>query len=323
MKILSRPKGNAEEYGKWAVNPYKGCPNCCDYCYLKSGVWKNGLGGNEPRLKEGIVSQEHAYHVAMAEILENREQIKRDGGLFMTFTSDPCIRETRDLMFRIVSSCIGDCWRPKTPESNIIPVTILTKDATFCPWDLIGTKGTGSKDELDRMTWWMGSFGTYNPLAARTCLAVGWTLTGHDELEPNASPNGDRIKAMKYVSDKGYNVWASIEPVIDFASSKEMICQALAAGCRHFKIGLLTKNTRVVRRHYKLDDCLDFISEVMTLTEGKATVYWKESVRDFIRCWKGEKHPLSQTQIHTIFDIWPHSVGKDFDIFKPQTTNQI
>ncbi len=27
MKILSIPKKNAEEYGKWAVNPYLGCPN--------------------------------------------------------------------------------------------------------------------------------------------------------------------------------------------------------------------------------------------------------------------------------------------------------
>ena len=26
MKILSKPKGNAEEYGRWAVNPYNGCP---------------------------------------------------------------------------------------------------------------------------------------------------------------------------------------------------------------------------------------------------------------------------------------------------------
>ena len=317
MKILSRPKGNAEEYGKWAVNPWKGCSNSCHYCYLKSGVWKNGLGGNVPQLKEGIVSQEHAYHVAMAEILENREQIKRDGGLFMTFTSDPCIRETRELMFRIAGSCIGD---GVTPEERIIPVTMLTKDATFCGWEI---KEIRSVREALQLRAWLNHIATFRASKIATRLAIGWTLTGHDELEPNASPNAHRIEAMRYLAKGGYNVWASIEPVIDFASSKEMICQALAAGCTHFKVGLLTKNTRVVRRHYRLDDCLDFISEVMTLTEGKATVYWKESVRDFIRCWKGEKHPLSQTQIHAIFDIWPHSVGKDFDIFKPQTTNQI
>ena len=29
MKILSRPKKNAEEYGKWAVNAYIGCSNRC------------------------------------------------------------------------------------------------------------------------------------------------------------------------------------------------------------------------------------------------------------------------------------------------------
>ena len=32
LKILSRPQGNAEEYGRWSVNAYIGCSHGCHYC---------------------------------------------------------------------------------------------------------------------------------------------------------------------------------------------------------------------------------------------------------------------------------------------------
>ena len=106
LKILSRPQGNAEEYGRWAVNPYKGCSHGCLYCYLKKGVWANELGGSAAVLKKGVVSRDHAYHLAMAEVIENMEEIIKDGGLFMTFTSDPCAGDTRELFFRLTAGAI-------------------------------------------------------------------------------------------------------------------------------------------------------------------------------------------------------------------------
>lgn len=121
MKILSKPKGNAEEYGRWSVNPYKGCPHGCQYCYLKKGPGAKNLGGDSSVLKSGVCSDRHAYHIAMAEILGNENAIRRDGGLFMTFTSDPLIRENRDLMLSIAFESIF----------MKIPVVMLTKDATF------------------------------------------------------------------------------------------------------------------------------------------------------------------------------------------------
>lgn len=312
LKILSRPQGNAEEYGRWAVNLYKGCSHGCLYCYLKKGVWANGLGGNTAELKTGVVNDEHAYHLAMAEIIEHRDEIIRDGGLFMTFTSDPCAKETRKLFFRIVGDCIG---HGLTPKEKVVPCTLLTKCADFCGYDF---NLVDSADKMERIDAWITHIALFNTSLLRDRLAIGFTLTGHDELESNASTNEERIKAMHYLSDRGYNVWASIEPVIDFPSALAMVYQAVNAGCQHFKIGLLTNNTRLVRKNFEFGEhkfkaydvigCLHFIEDVMRVTCGKATVYWKQSVRDLLGT------VYSPAAVDELLD-WPHSVDKDWSMF--------
>ena len=307
LKILSRPKGNAEEYGRWSVNAYKGCSNLCDYCYLKKGVWKNELGGSIPVLKKdtslyktdavekGCVEGGHAaWFFARDDIKQHRDEIIRDGGVFMTFTSDPCLPETRWTFFSIASSCV----------MMKVPVVFLTKRADFI-------------DSAD----YQKIILPYMAFGADRYIAFGWTLTGHDELEPNASPNDKRINAMRLVSANGFKTWASIEPVIDFDASYRMIQQALDAGCQHFKIGLLTNNARVVRKDFTFGehqfkafdviDCMHFIEDVMRLTEGKATVYWKQSVRDLLETI------YTPAAVDELLNF-PHSVGKDWSIFKKE-----
>ena len=291
LKILSRPRGNAEEYGRWSVNAYLGCPHHCLYCYLKTGVRANKLGVDKPVLKDGIVSQDHAWHLAMAEILENREQIIKDGGLFMSFTTDPMIPDTFNLFYRIAGAAV----------QHNVPVTILTK----------------ATDVWNNMAFYqMRSFREY-----KHNIAFGWTLTGHDELEPNAPSNRERLRDMKIVHNEGFKVWASIEPVIDFPSALDMIAQALDAGCSHFKIGLLTKNTKVVRKNfefgdhkfkaYRSDECMSFTGNVMEITQGRATVYWKQSFYKFL-----EGQPLFGMTAYEFLHQWDHSVDKDFSMFK-------
>lgn len=307
LKMLSRPQGNAEEYGRWAVNPYLGCRNSCEYCYLKSGPGAKTLGGNVATLKKGVVNEEHAYHLAMAEIIEHREEIVKDGGLFMTFTSDPYLPETRGLMSRIVKSCI---------KQNEVPVTILTKRADFLPL----VKNPRFED-VERCKEWATSVGCFarDHETLNSRLATGFTLTGHDELEQNASTNEERIKAMDFLNKLNLRTWASIEPVIDFPSALAMVYQAVNAGCQHFKIGLLTNNTRLVRKDFEFGEhkfkaydvigCLHFIEDVMRVTSGKATVYWKQSVRDLLGT------VYSPAAVDELLD-WPHSVDKHWNMFK-------
>jgi DNA repair photolyase len=284
------------------------------YCYLKKGVWANGLGGDTAQLKSGVMNEEHAYHLAMSEIIEHRDEIIRDGGLFMTFTSDPCVEETYKLFCRISESA----------REMDIPVTILTKADppaahlfldSIIPSNLL----IGNKERESAINEYLA-----NCQKKASLLAIGFTLTGHDELEPNASPNEERVRNIdflvnRFTPSKGCHVWASIEPVIDFPSALDMVYHAVNAGCEHFKIGLLTNNTRLVRKDfafgehhfdaYKMNDCLHFIEDVMRVTDGKATVYWKQSVRDLL----GDIH--SPAAIDTLLD-YPHAVGKEWNIFK-------
>lgn len=315
LKILSRPQGNAEEYGRWAVNPYLGCSNLCRYCFLKKGPYGAYLGQDKPTLKKGVVSDEHAYHLAMAEIIEHRDEIIRDGGLFMTFTSDPCAEQTCKLFFRISESARG----------MDIPVTMLTKaesdysymflDSTVdanCILNSVRTKEQEQHNYLNRCT------------EKASLLAVGFTLTGHDELEPNAISNEKRIRCIDFLAHRyplaeKCHLWASVEPVIDFPSALAMVYQAVNAGCQHFKIGLLTNNTRLVRKDFEFGEhkfkaydvigCLHFIEDVMRLTDGRATVYWKQSVRDLLGT------VYSPAAVDELLD-WPHSVDKHWSMFK-------
>ena len=270
-------------------------------CYLKGGPGAKNLGGSEARLKAHIVNAEHAYHIAMTEIIENREQIRRDGGLFFTFTSDPCLPETCELTFRIAADAMA----------LEIPVTLLTKDANFCGKDRPQVQSMVTALQIDK---WLTNIVMDFENTHKERLAIGFTLTGHDELEPNASPNAERIKAIEYLSGEGWMTWASIEPVIDFPSAYEMVRQALDAGCRHLKIGLMTKNTKVCRKGFSFGghdfapydpaECLAFVQDVMTMTRDRATVYWKQSFREFLRP-VGSKRPKAEriggTPAHRLF----------------------
>jgi hypothetical protein len=272
---------------------------------LKKGPSGAYLGQDKPVLKKGVVNEEHAYHLAMAEIIENREEIVKDGGLFMTFTSDPCAEEARTLFVGIG----GDSIRKG------IPITLLTKSTNFCREWIFAIR-TPIFNRLGRDVKC-----DYNYEFLRS-LAIGYTLTGHDELEPNACTNEQRIKDMSHIKDyeggDNIHVWASIEPVIDFTSSLDMIYQALNAGCQHFKIGLLTNNTRVVRKDFRIGgyhfkaydviDCMHFIEDVMRMTDGKATVYWKQSVRDLLETI------YTPAAVDELLN-YPHSVGKDWNMF--------
>ncbi|MBR1387972.1 MAG: hypothetical protein IJ553_06185, partial [Alloprevotella sp.] len=100
--------------------------------------------------------------------------------------------------------------------------------------------------------------------------------------------------------------------------------QALDAGCRHLKIGLMTKNTKVCRKGFSFGghdfapydpaECLAFVQDVMAMTRDRATVYWKQSFREFIGGTPAHRL-FKDDELHKIFDDYPNAVDAKWNMF--------
>lgn len=280
-KILYNPAGKAGEYAKWAANMFVGCSNNCNYCYCKKGVLSSQMGGTNVKLKcqkNFGNDPDLAIEQLRKELEKNKENVIRDGGVFFSFSTDPCLDDT----FRYHEKAIM-----QTMEMGI-PVSVLTKCTNWIKTE----KGYG-----------MISKGVDSGL-----LAVGFTLTGHDELEPGASTNIARIDAMNFINSIGGLTFASIEPIVDFESSYLMI-RLSAHFCNLFRIGLMS-GTR--KDYYDTQELLNFVDNVHKTCEGVCKIYWKNSIRERIDDYFSEFHSSSNC-----FRTYPKiCVTSEYNIFQ-------
>lgn len=242
-KAIYTPSGKAGEYSKLACNFYVGCSNGCEYCYCKKGILAGAMGQDKPQLKKCFKDEEHALKVFESELSTNIVELQKHG-LFFSFTTDPMLRETRGLT--LTAAGIAS-------EYNI-PVKILTKCTEFAEWFVDWSK----TDSLTHKELWY----------------FGFTLTGHDELEPNASTNWERIKAMKKLHNAGFKTFASIEPIVDFECSEQMIADTKGF-CDLYKIGLESG------KKYKKSEIVQFMNKVNIHLSFQTTipkVYFKDSL---------------------------------------------
>ena len=271
--VLKLPKGAAMEYAKHSVSIYRRCSNQCLYCYLDKGQGCTTLGHGKPELRTCFKDEEAAISKFNKELLKDWEQLIKDGGVFFCFITDPCLPETINATMR--------CSQIAMREG--VPVTILTK---MTDW-VYDTMYQNNILEHGRRT---------------GLLCVGFTLTGRDDQEPFASPNIERIKAMKIIHDEWHiKTFASIEPIIQFNKSLAMIRETLGF-CDLYKIGLMSK---CGKGYYEVDDAIKFIENVNKLLmndDNCAKVYWKESIRKL-------------TDNYLSLGLQPISVSSDYNIF--------
>lgn len=242
-KAIYNPSGKAGEYSYWACNFHTGCSNDCQYCYCKRGVLSH-VWSSSPKLKKCFKNEEDALSIFEKELLANLDEIRKHG-LFFTFTSDPMLPETISLTIRAIKICVY----------NSVNVKILTKRADFAEMFF---KPLCSKSALNE---------NIMHIAYTRHVAFGFTLTGHDELEPNASSNTDRIQAMKILHEGGYKTFASIEPIVDLDSSLSMINSTIGF-CDLYKVGLMGG------RKYDWRELRGFILACATL---ESKFYFKDS----------------------------------------------
>lgn len=246
-KALYTPKGAAMEYGRVGCNFYTGCPHNCEYCYLKRGITGKALGGTEVKLKKCFKDADHAFEVFKREATQHLDHL-RETGVFFSFTTDPLISETQDLTTQAV------CWLNR----HGIKSWILTKNATFFESLVFQALIVENKD------------------IRRDLIHFGFTLTGRDDMEANASSNRERIEAMRILHYAGFPTWASIEPVIEWTSTERIVVASIPY-CDHYKIGL---RSGVKKDYYNPKEVVERIAFLCTLLrKADRSFYIKESVR--------------------------------------------
>lgn len=173
-KCIYKPNGKAGEYSAWACNLYNGCSHNCSYCYNNHSLMAATVGGSNVRLKKSLVDEATAFQIFCSELGKYRDDIIVDGALHFNFVSDPCIPETIVLSWKCIDFAL----------SKGVPCQVLTKSAD-----------------------WLENPIVQNALAHTGLLKVDFSLTGCDDLEPDASPNDERIGAMQALHQAGIPTW--------------------------------------------------------------------------------------------------------------------
>lgn len=236
-KVIYRPSGKAREYSQWACNFYNGCANDCTYCYCKKGFLSR-LWSTSPTLKKGLRDNAHAMEVFRKELDKNIEQL-RNSYLFFSFTTDPLLPSTRELTIEATLYAL----------SQGVQVSILTKCEE------------------------MGPLIESIPETQRRNVAIGFTLTGCDEQEPNAATNKERMQAMRLMYILGFRTYASIEPIIDPAASMAAMTK-VSDFCELFKVGVLSGT-----KNYTSSDIHEMVNKMAQMIDCK--FYLKNSLMTF------------------------------------------
>lgn len=276
-KAIYNPSGKAGEYSYWACNFFKGCDNDCDYCYLKKGVLARNWTPYAV-LKQCFRNEDHAIQIFKKELIQNLKELQ-EKGLFFTFSSDPALPKTWLLTCRAINIC----------RDYDVPFKILTKRTDWL---------------IDQFLFELEANGTiWNRDPKIHLWAFGFTLTGHDELEKNASKNIERIMAMKKLKAAGFKTFASIEPIIDFWSARRMI-EATIDHCDLYKVGLQSG------KKYDVVEAQSFVEWLNELPQcnntGHPKIYLKESLQKLTRYRNEELDSFFVTRDYNIFKLNTH-----------------
>ena len=283
---LYTPGGAAREYAAVGCNFYRGCPFQCSYCYNRKGLTAkvNGLPyalledsftkvAKRPKKYQDLSPEDYAMIVFKREVEKWYDHLIKHG-IFFSFSTDPLSSASASLTTKAAFYA----------AQRGIDVKILTKNA-----------GTTSAIFRPLMTFSHNSH-----------IAIGFTLTGRDDMESNAPSNGERIETLKMLHQWGMRTFASIEPIVDFDSSFRMI-EATADFCDQHLIGLMSSRKANGFEPYDLSQCDAFLHKTALLAMNKGMkVYWKDSIRKFADNSFNQKH---------VFNNKAFAVDRDWSLF--------
>ena len=295
--LIYQPQGAAGEYAKWAINLYHGCSNGCTYCYNRRGVLSH-VFGDKPELAAPIVKSrdrqinyflrrkkltahdpipdgviENCTNVAIRSLIYTDIRriglfrLMEDGGVFMSFTCDPLDTDdnVQNYTFAAAKKLLG----------YGIPVTLLTKNVAWLKEDS-----------------WKIFLEEYPKLICcqnhHALLTIGFTITGKDELEPNAPSTEKRIEALRKLHDE-YKIktFVSLEPITNIHTASEVIKKTYKI-TDEIRIGA---QSPIKKNRYHVMEFISFVVAVRSMANNldchvmvKDSMYKQAETFDDISC---------------------------------------
>jgi DNA repair photolyase len=208
--VIYAPRGQAGEYASLAANPYKGCGNRCNYCYVPLVLRMDRREFNAGAVPREDFLRRLQKDAGKYQALGITEQV------MLSFTTDPYHPGDTTLTRQTL-----ECLR-----SHGLGICVLTKG------------GTRALRDLD--LFWPG----------RDAFACTLTSLDPDfslKWERAAALPEDRLAALRAFHGAGIFTWVSLEPVLDTRATLEIIRETHAY-VDLFKIGranyiALTKTT--------------------------------------------------------------------------------
>lgn len=189
-----------------------------------------------------------AQRLILADLAKiGEDKIRKDGGIFFSFTCDP-------FDSYLANNNNITKWMLHTLVTSQIPVTILTKNV-----DWLYTEGWELALTRSHKVW---------PEYVENlphCLTIGFTITGKDELEPNAPSTEKRIEALRKLHDE-YKIktFVSLEPITSIHAASEVIKKTYKI-TDEIRIGA---QSPIKKDRYDPNEFVGFIIAVKTLARG-------------------------------------------------------
>jgi len=184
--VIYAPKGQAGEYSKLAVNPYRGCGHRCIYCYVPAVIHMR-----RPDFDSGATAKPGFL-----------DRVKKDAAKYR----DHGITE------QVMLSFTTDPYHPgDTRLTREVLITLKDHGMAFCT---LTKGGQRALRDLDLFRPERDAFAsTLTTVSAEQSL----------QWERNAALPEDRLQTLRIFHEAGIFTWASLEPVYDTAMTLALI----------------------------------------------------------------------------------------------------
>jgi DNA repair photolyase len=230
-QAIYKPKGRALEYGELAANPYRGCDGRCFYCYV-------------PKMLRIPPAAFHGHTKPRPGFLEQFEKdAKRIRGanqrVFFCFSCDPypTIEREHQITRRALEIC----------KKYQVPFWILTK------------QGQAPINDFD----------VYWPDCVFSVTLTSLLRDCQQRYEAGTASPAERIAALIEADRRGIPTAVSLEPVIDYEESLEIIKETNEV-VDHYMLGTLNYHDNGM----SIKQWREFVQRAINLFTAYKKTYW-------------------------------------------------